>query len=106
MKLTPALRTKLAERCPNFRAQLEGVARHASDDAIEFAQLIVQYGYVDRDTAGEIVAAEMDRTYVNLGKTLFQDDTIAKVPVEFAKANRTMPLYKFGETVTVAMVDP
>src|SRR5437867_9887991 len=106
MKLNPELRARLAERCPNFREQLEGVARHANGDAIEFAQLVVQYGYVDRDTAGEIIAAEMGRTYVNLGTTLFQDEILIKVPVEFAKANGVMPLYKFGEAITVAMADP
>ena len=106
MKLTPEIRAKVEERCPAHRAQLEGLARHANGDAVEFVQSVVQYGYLDRDTGGEIVASAIGRTYVNLGKTLFQDDVVSKVPVEFAEKSKALPLYKLGNAVTAAMVDP
>jgi type IV pilus assembly protein PilB len=106
MKLTAEVRTRIEERCPAHRAQLEGLARNAGGDAVDFVQSVVQYGYLDRDTGGDIVASAMGRTYVNLGKTLFQDDVVAKVPVEFAEKSKVLPLYKLGNAVTVAMVDP
>jgi type IV pilus assembly protein PilB len=106
MKLSLELRNQFASRCPAFRDQLEGVARHSGDDAVAFAQLLVQYGYIDRDSAGEVLAATIDKTYVNLGKTLFQDAVLQLVPAEFAQQHKLIPLYKFGEAVTVAMVNP
>jgi type IV pilus assembly protein PilB len=104
--LTDAIRSKIAERCAPHRAQLEGLAQHAEGDAVAFVQMVVQYGYLDRDSAGEILAETIGRTYVNLGKTLFQNDMIAKVPQEFAEKLKLIPLYKLGDAVTVAMVDP
>jgi type IV pilus assembly protein PilB len=106
IQLTPAIRQKTQARCINFRAQLEGLARHADDDAVVFVQSAVHYGYLDRDSGGEIVAETIGRTYVNLGKTLFQDDVIAKVPLEFAEKLKLIPLYQLGDAVTVAMVNP
>jgi len=106
MKLSPEIRSRVEERCGAHRAQLEGLARRACDDAVDFVQSVVQYGYLDRDSAGEIVASAMGRTYVNLGKTLFQDEAIQKVPADFAEKAKALPLYKLGGAVTVAMVDP
>jgi type IV pilus assembly protein PilB len=104
--LTPEIRQKVEARCPVYRSQLEGLARHAQDDAVQFVQLAIQYGYLDRDSGGELLGQAIGRTYVNLGKTLFQDEVIAKVPLEFAQPLKLIPLYKLGAAVTVAMVDP
>jgi type IV pilus assembly protein PilB len=106
IRLGAEIRKKVEERCSLFRAQLEGLARHAQDDAVEFVQLAIQYGYLDRDSGGEILGQAVGRTYVNLGKTLFQDEVISKVPIEFAQPNKLIPLYKLGAAVTVAMVNP
>ncbi len=104
--LSSQVRGKFEALCGAHRAQLEGIARHAGGDAMEFAQQVVQYGYLDRDRAGEILGEHVGRTYVNLGKTLFQDELVAQVPLEFAQQVRAIPLYKLGGVVTVAMVDP
>jgi hypothetical protein len=61
-----------------------------------------------------VTAAEVGRiwgdalgvAYVDLSKTLFQAHAIRKLPIEFARKNMMIPLYQFGESVTVAMSDP
>ena len=103
--ISPDIRKKAADSCQTFAPQLEGLAIH-SNDAVEFLQQAVHYGYLDRDTAGEIIGEAIGRTHVNLGKTLFQQDLIDKVPLELATANKAIPLYQLGNVVTVAMVDP
>jgi len=103
--LTPAIRSKVIDHCPAFAAQLEGIASRSAD-AVALLQEAIHYGYVDRDSAGEIAAEAIACTHVNLGKTLFQQDLIDKVPVEIARAQKLIPLYKLGTVVTVAMVDP
>ncbi len=103
--ISPDIRKKAADSCQTFAPQLEGLAIHSSD-AVEFLQQAVHYGYLDRDTAGEIIGESIGRTHVNLGKTLFQQDLIDKVPLELATANKAIPLYQLGNVVTVAMVDP
>jgi len=106
VKLAAEIREQVERRCPAHRSRLEAVARHANGNAIEFVQLAIQYGYLDRDSGGEVIGQAVGRTYVNLGKTLFEDEVIRCVPLEFAKRHRTVPLYRFGNAVTVAMVDP
>ena len=106
IRLGKEIRARFEALCGAHRAQLEGLARHAGDDAVEFAQLVIQYGYLDRDRAGEVIGEHLGRTYVNLGKTLFQDELIASVPLELAQKSRVIPLYKMGDAVTVAMSDP
>ena len=103
--ISPDIRKKAADSCQTFAPQLEGLAIHAND-AVEFLQQAVHYGYLDRDTAGEIIGEAIGRTHVNLGKTLFQQNLIDKVPLELATANKAIPLYQLGNVVTVAMVDP
>ncbi len=104
--LSPEIRTRVEQRCPAHRTQLESLARHAGNSAVAFVQSAVHYGYLDRDSAGEVIASSIGRTYVNLGKTLFQDDVIRKVPVDYAEKAKVLPLYKLGGAVTVAMADP
>ena len=103
--ISPEIRKQAADRCPTFTSQLEGLAIHA-DDAVEFLQQAVHYGYIDRDHAGEIIAETIGRAHVNLGKTLFQQELVDKIPPEIAGASKAIPLYALGNVVTVAMVDP
>lgn len=106
MQLTDALFGQLQERAGAFAKQAYALRLSQRGDAVDFAQLLVHYGYLDRDGAGELVAAQLGRTYVNLGKTLFQQDLVKKVPMELAKKLRAIPLYKLGNKATVGMVDP
>jgi type IV pilus assembly protein PilB len=103
--ITPEIRSKAAKSCASFAPQLDGIAVRAPD-AVQFMMQAVHAGYLDRDSAGEIVAEAIGCTHVNLGKTLFQQDLIDKVPLELASLNKAIPLYKLGTVVTVAMADP
>ncbi len=44
--------------------------------------------------------------HVELEKTLFQAELVKKVPRKFAESRNVIPLYSFGETVTLAAADP
>ena len=103
--VNPEIRRKAADRAPTYAAQLEGLSIR-NDDAVDFLQESVHYGYLDRDSAGEIVAEALGAAHVNLGKTLFQQELIDKVPLELAAKNHAIPLYQLGGVATVAMVDP
>ena len=107
MQLTDELYAHLEAKAGAFSKQVYGLrASEGGKGAAEFAQLLVHYGYLDRDSAGDIVAGQFGRTYVNLGKTLFQQELIAKLPSELAHKLRAMPLYRLGNKATVGMVDP
>ena len=106
MKLVREVRSEIERRCGAYRPHLEALVRQAKDEAVEFVQLAVQHGYLPRDGGGDVLGQAVGRTYVNLGKTLFQDEILLKVPLEYANLHKVIPLYKLGAAVTVAMVAP
>ena len=85
---------------------LAGMIRAAKNNAADFAQFVIQDGYLDRDTAGGLLASQLNSTYVNLSNTLFQDDIVSLLTDELARLYHAIPLYRLGNAVTVGMVDP
>ena len=61
---------------------------------------------MDGERGGELLASQLNRTYVNLSKTLFQDELVSMLTGEIAQRYRAIPLYHLGNAVTVAMVTP
>ena len=79
---------------------------HDDGDAIGFGEQLIRFGYLDRDTTGGILASEMGRTYVNLGKTLFQQELLNRVTGDIARKLGAIPLYRMGSKATVGMSNP
>jgi len=106
IELTEALIASLQEKAQVPPIPLAGMLRAAKGDALEFAQFVIQDGYLDRDSVGELLASQIDRTYVNLSKTLFQDEVVSLLTGEIAARYQAIPLYPLGKAVTVGMVTP
>src|ERR1035437_3190009 len=107
MQLTDELYKLLEEKAGVFSKQVYGLRlSEGGTDAVGFALLLVHYGYLDRDSAGDIIAGQFGRTYVNLDKTLYQQDLIARLPAELAHKLGAIPLYRLGNKATVGMVNP
>jgi type IV pilus assembly protein PilB len=107
MQLSDELYRRLEEKAGPFSGQVYGLRlTEGGRDGIEFAQLLVHYGYLDRDSAGDIIAEQFGRTYVNLGETLFQQDLLDRLPAELAHKLGAIPLYRLGNKATVGMVNP
>lgn len=106
IELTAHLIANLREKARIPAPSLDGMLKAAKNDAIEFVQSVIVEGYLDRDTAGELLAEQLKRTYVNLSKALFQQEALALLPGEMAARYRAIPLYQMGGTVTMGMVDP
>jgi len=106
IELTEALIANLQEKANVPPVPLASMIRAAKNDAVDFAQFIIQDGYLDRDTIGDLLAGQLNRTYVNLSKTLFQDEMVSLLTGEIAQRYQAIPLYHLGDAVTVAMVTP
>ena len=106
IELTEALIASFQEKGRVPPVPLAGMVRAAKNDAVDFAQFVIQDGYLDRDTAGELLASQINRTYVNLSKTLFQDDMVSLLTGEIAQRYQAIPLYRLGNAVTVGMSNP
>lgn len=106
MELTESLIAQFQAKGDIPPTPLAGMVKAAQNDAIFFAQLAIQDNYLERDTAGELVAAQLNCTYVNLSKTLFQEQMIALLTGEIASLYRAIPIYRLGKAITVGMVNP
>ncbi|MDD5176182.1 MAG: GspE/PulE family protein [Sterolibacterium sp.] len=106
MELTESLIARFQEKAQVPPVPLAGMIRAAKNDALEFVQFLIQDSYLDRDSAGELLAGELNRTYVNLSKTLFQDEVVSLLTGQIAASYHAIPLYHLGKAVTVGMVNP
>ena len=104
--LTKTLLARFQEKCNIPSVSLQGMIKSADGDAIKFAQFVIQEGYLDRDTAGDLLAEQFNCSYINLSKSLFQQDIVERLPAEMAARYRAIPLFKFGSAVTVGMAEP
>ncbi len=106
IELTDSLIESLQKKAHVPPAPLASMIRAANNDAVDFAQFVIQDGYLDRDTAGDLLARQLNRTYVNLSKTLFQDDVVSLLTGDIARHLQAIPIYRLGNVVTVGMVTP
>ncbi len=106
MELTRELIDSIQETANIPSASLAGMIKAAGVDALEFAQYVIQEGYLNRDMVGDLVASQFNRTYVNLSKTLFQDEVVSLLNGEIALRYQAIPIYQLGKVVTVGMVNP
>jgi len=106
MELSESLISSFQEKANIPPVPLAGMVKAAHGDALEFAQFVIQDSYLDRDACGELLANQLNRTYVNLSNTLFQDEVVGLLNGEIALRYFAIPLYRLGKVVTVGMVDP
>jgi type IV pilus assembly protein PilB len=106
IELTESLIASFQEKGHVPPVPLAGMIRAAKNNAVDFAQFVIQDGYLDRDTAGDLLAGQLNRTYVNLSKTLFQDGMVSLLTGEIAQRYQAIPLYRLGNAVTVGMTNP
>lgn len=59
-----------------------------------------------KNSLGSLWGDSLGFAYVDLTKTLFQQEAIKKLPEKFAKENKLIPIYEIGSAVTIAAVNP
>lgn len=59
-----------------------------------------------RDTLGKLWGDSIAVAHVNLGKTLFQELAVQRLPKKFATEQKVIPLYQLANTLTIATATP
>jgi len=82
-------------------------AKHESgQSAFAFASVLIKSGKITRDVAGMVLGDRVHKAYMNLEKTLFQEDVVNLLSKKMAQRLQVIPIYKLGDYVTLAMTDP
>src|SRR3989338_2386385 len=67
---------------------------------------LLRKGIIDEASLIKFLEKEMDVPRVDLASYLVDQKIVGLVPVAMAKKYKVMPLFKVGDVLTVAMVDP
>ena len=78
----------------------------SDDNPQKLAITLINKGYLSRDVAGMILGDAYGCAYINLDKTLVESDVVNRLSPASAEELLAIPIYKFGNAVTVAMNDP
>jgi len=68
--------------------------------------LLIISALVSVEDIGEILSEKYQVPHIDPDAIDIEDDVIKTIPVEVARQLRCLPLYRFGSTITLAMVDP
>jgi type IV pilus assembly protein PilB len=80
--------------------------KEVNGDPFVLAESIVKRRWLERERVGMLLGNVIGKTYLDLSTTLFQRDAVELLPKEFAERHRAIPVYRFGNAVTVAMARP
>ena len=106
MNLTDAIINQFRAKGSIPEDRLLPLLNEAKHNGLKFAILLIHHGWMDRDTAGMVLGDAIGHSYLNLEKTLFEEDTVGLLPYDMAKRYNAIPVYKFGDAVTVATTQP
>ncbi|MFH1139745.1 MAG: GspE/PulE family protein [Pseudomonadota bacterium] len=81
------------------------LAKHHGDAFAVFLYL-AEGGAAPAGELEKLWGDSLGYAYVDLDKTLFQQDVVQKLPLQVAQKHKMIPLYQLGPAVTLAMVDP
>ncbi|MBN8248723.1 MAG: Flp pilus assembly complex ATPase component TadA, partial [Verrucomicrobia bacterium] len=86
--------------------QLEEVLQEQSRSGKPIAQVVQDYGLLDRDTVLQLMAEHLGTSVVEYDEASITPEVVASVPAESARMYQCMPVAVYGDTVQIALVDP
>src|SRR4030042_5425052 len=69
-------------------------------------QTLLRLGYVTEELILQVLADHFDLPFVDLDTYLIDEKIVKMIPEEIARRHTLIPLFKIGETLTVAMTNP
>jgi len=86
--------------------ELREIEDEARKKNISLDELLVRKNLISREEQGALLADQMGVLYVDLENYLIDPKVVTLVPEPFAKQHHLIPLFRIGNTLTVAMSDP
>jgi len=86
--------------------ELQALLDQHEDDTFALLMNLVHIRPKDRAILGRLWGDSIGYTYIDLGKSLFNLNVVEMLPMEFARKNRVIPVYQFGDVVTTASSSP
>ena len=88
------------------RERLQQAQAEAARAGQPLKRVLVQRGYLAEQDLAQLIAAQSGVTAVDLGNHLIKPEVVQLVPEALARKHTIMPVFRIGDTLTVAMDDP
>jgi type IV pilus assembly protein PilB len=86
--------------------QLKKAAQEQKRGGERLEQTLVRLGYVKEEVILQYLADYFNLPYVDLDTYLIDDKVVKMIPEEMARRHTLIPIFKIGNTLTVAMTNP
>ena len=72
----------------------------------KIGSILVDTGVISEDQLVEVIAERLKIPKINLSSLVINPQVIAAIPVDVARRYKVLPVFRMGNTLTVAMADP
>jgi type IV pilus assembly protein PilB len=86
--------------------QLRKITQEQRQAGERLEQTIVRLGYAKEEAALQFLADYFNLPFVDLDTYLIDEKVVQMIPEEMVRRHTLIPLFKIGETLTVAMANP
>lgn len=86
--------------------QIQNVKDEIKRKGVSVEKALEILGYIRKEDIISVIAESMKVPYVDLKNYLIDADIIKLVPEDLARKHKIIPIFRVGETLTMAMVDP
>lgn len=100
------IRKLLLEKGLITQAQINEAMENAKKTGSSMETALEKLGYITENDIVNILAGSMGVPYINLEDYLIDTEVASLVPEQLVKKYNVMPLFKIGDTLTIAMVNP
>ena len=88
------------------KEQLARAQEHATLSGVPIERALVKDGIISEEDFANTIADELSIPFMDLKDYLIDSDTIKLIPEKLAHDKNIIPLFKIGNALTIAMVDP
>ncbi|MBI1976395.1 MAG: type II secretion system ATPase GspE [Candidatus Omnitrophica bacterium] len=97
---------RLVEKGAINAAQLEQALQESRKTGLPIKQILLRLKLVNEETIGQLQAEELGVPFVDLSDYIIDQETLKLIPETVARKHMLIPLFKIGNSVTVAMANP
>ena len=106
VKHAKPLHELLLEQGTLTRDQLQSAQAEAAKTGYPLKRVLVQKGLIAEQDLTALIASQSGVTHIDLSNHLIKPEVIQLVPEALARKHTIIPVFKIGDSLTVAMDDP
>jgi type IV pilus assembly protein PilB len=106
MRQVKPLHELLLEHSLVTREQLQAAQAEAAKSGHPLKRILVQRGLLSEEDVSGLIASQAGVTSIDLANHLIKPDVVQLVPEVLARKHTVMPVFKIGDSLTVAVEDP